>query len=131
MYITKALENYLKDYPALKTVHSGQVWAGRLAPEGTVGPYQTFFVVSDPRENKRLGIPCPRFQINNFSPTYAASKQMAELTYEALDGFGGVMGGVGGITVEHAFYDDQHDDYEPDTHLHNVHVEVVIIYRKV
>ena len=89
-----------------------------------------FFLVSDPFQNKRIGVPCPRFQINNFASTYAQAKAMADLTYQALDGFYGVMGGSGGIMVEGAIYQEMSDFFEPDTKLYNVMIDFVILYHE-
>jgi hypothetical protein len=128
MEIEKALENHLKNYTALNAIHKGQVWPG-VAPENTKGEYQTYSFISDPPENRRLGTPMPRIQINNFSLNYAKARLMARLTREALNGFFGTMGGAGGVKVINGIYQDTMDLYEPDTKLHNCPVDIKISYR--
>ena len=123
------MEFHLKNYPALQTIHKGRACAG-IAPEPWQAPYQTFFLISDPFPNRRIGVPCPRFQINNFAPDYAQAKQMAGLTLQALDGYSGWMGGSGGILVEAAIYQEMSDLYEPDTKLYNVMIDFVILYHE-
>lgn len=126
MELEAALKNHLKS--ALKKIHKGNVCGG-IAPETWKAPYQTFFFISDPPKNRRLGTPAPRIQINNFAPTYDQARLMAKLTREALDGFFGVMGGTGGVKVVTGLYQDITDLYEPDTKLYNCPVDVKIQYR--
>jgi hypothetical protein len=126
--IKKSLENHLKSYAALKAIHKGQVCFGR-APSTWTAPYQNITKISDPAENRRLGVPCPRFQVDNFAPTQAQADLMAELTIQSLDGFSGVMGGTGGKKIVTGKYMDSTDLYEPDTGLYNCPVDVKIQYR--
>jgi hypothetical protein len=128
MDIKESLKKYLKSYAELKAIHKGQCEFG-IASEKWQAPYQTIFKISDPRDNKRLGVYAPRFQINNFSPDPKQAEQMAQLTYEALDGFFGTLGGTGGKKVITGLYQDSNDDYENDTKLYNCIVDVKIQYR--
>lgn len=146
MAIDKGIENHLKGLTvvsssvdsetrtritealtALKTLNKSQVWAG-IAPEGTKGNYQTYSPISDPPDNKRLGVPNPRYQIDSYSLDYATARRMADLTYTAFDGFGGLMGGTGGIMVECGIYQDARYDYENDTKLHHFMTDVTVLY---
>jgi hypothetical protein len=120
------IADYLADYAALKAIHEGRSQQG-LAKQSWKAPYQTLFLISDPPEMKRLGIPSPRLQVNNFSKDYGLSRRMAELTYEALDGFGGVLNGV---TIEQGSYEDLNPIYEPETKLWNCQIDFEIIYRR-
>jgi len=145
--IDRAMENHLKNLSVivdtmeadtkkrisqalteLKKINKDQVWAGQCAPKGTTGAYQTLFSISDPPDNKRLGMPSPRYQVDCYSPDYTIAKRMADLTYNAFDGFFGIMGGNGGILVEQATYQDTEYDYEQDTKLHHFWVDVVVMY---
>jgi hypothetical protein len=128
MELEAALKNHLKSDAALKKIHKGNVCGG-IAPDTWAAPYQTFSFISDPPENKRLGVPVPRIQINNFASTYDQARLMAKLTYEALDGFSGIMGGSGGVKVVTGLYQDVTDLYEADTGLYNCPVDVKIQYR--
>ncbi len=128
MEIEAALKNHLKNYAALKKIHKGNVCGG-IASKDWEAPYQTFFFISDPPENRRLGTPVPRVQINNFAPTYDQARLMARLTREAIDGFFGTMGGTGGVKVVNGLYQDVTDLYESDTGLYNCPVDVKIQYR--
>jgi hypothetical protein len=116
----------LADYAALKAIHNGQCQQG-VARQEWQPPYQTVFLISDPPEMKRIGIPSPRLQINNFSPNYGQSRLMAELTYEALDGVSGVLDGV---SVVMGSYEDMNIIYESETGFWNCPVDVKITYRR-
>jgi hypothetical protein len=128
MELEAALKNHLKTYAALKAIHKGNICGG-IAPETWKAPYQTFFFISDPPESRRLGVPVPRIQINNFATTYDQARLMAKLTREALDGFSGTMGGAGGVKIVTGIYQDVTDLYESDTGLYNCPVDVKILYR--
>jgi hypothetical protein len=128
MEIEAAIKNHLKNHAALKKIHKGNVTGG-IAPEDWKAPYQSYFFISDPPESRRLGVPVPRIQINNFAPTYDQARLMAKLTREALDGFFGTMGGAGGVKVITGLYQDVTDLYEADTKLYNCPVDVKIQYR--
>lgn len=126
----KVRERVTKALDALKTINKGQVWAGQCAPEGPKGSYQTIFPISDPPDNKRLGTPSPRYQVDCYSPSYSDAREMANLTYSALEGFYGWMGGASGIMVECGIYQDTGYDCEKDTKpaKHHFWVDVVITY---
>jgi hypothetical protein len=124
--IEDVIVDYLTNYAALKAVHGGRCRQG-LAKQGWPTPHQTVFLISDPPEMKRLGIPSPRIQINNFSTKYGEARLMGELTYEALDGFSGTLGGV---KVEHGSYEDLNPVYEPETKLWNCQIDFKTIYRR-
>jgi hypothetical protein len=124
----KVRERVIAALDSLKNINKKQVWAGQCAPEGTKGNYQTIFPISDPPDNKRLGIPSPRYQIDCFSLNFSDAKRMADLTYDALEGFYGQMGGTGGIMVECGIYQDTGYEYENETKRHHFWVDVVIQY---
>ena len=122
MDIEKALELHLKKYPALKAIHKENVCSG-IAPECWKAPYQTFYIISNHPGNRRLGVPSPRIQINNYSLNYGQARQLYDLTVQALDGFTGLMGGDGGVKVEHGFDEDYNYNYQSETKLHNCMVD--------
>jgi hypothetical protein len=123
--IESIIAEYLANCADLKAVHKGKCCQG-LADQKWVAPYQTVFLISDPSDMKRLRIPSPRLQINNFSPKYGESRRMAELTYKALDG---LSGKVGGVSVVMGAYQDMNPMYEPETGLWNCSVDTKITYR--
>jgi hypothetical protein len=124
--IESIVADYLADYTELKTIHNGRCRQG-LAKQEWKPPYQAVFLISDPPEMKRIGIPSPRLQINNVSTKYGEVKQMAELTYEALDGLSGTLDGV---KVIMGSYEDMNPIYEDGTELWNCSVDVKITYRR-
>jgi len=48
----------------------------------------------------------------------------------ALDGFSGLMGGVGGVTIEGAFVKDVRDDYLFPTERETRRLDVVIYHQE-
>jgi hypothetical protein len=124
--IESLIAAYLANYASLKAIHKGRCQQG-LARQSWTSPYQTIFLISDPPDMKRIGVPSPRLQINNFSPNYGQSRLMAELTYEALDGLSGTLDGV---SVVMGSYEDMNTIYESETKLWNCPVDVKITYRR-
>jgi hypothetical protein len=124
--IEDVIVDYLTNYAALKAVHGGRCRQG-LAKQGWPTPHQTVFLISDPPGMKRLGIPSPRLQIDNFSKKYGEARLMGELTYEALDGLSGTLDGV---QVVMGVYEDMSPVYEDETKLWNCSVDVKITYRR-
>jgi hypothetical protein len=123
--IESIIAAYLADYAALKAIHGGHCQQG-LADQKWTAPYQSLFLISDPSDMKRLGHPRPRLQIDNFSPKYGEARLMGELTYEALDGFSGMLDGV---QVIMGAYEDMNPIYENETKLWNCSVDVKVTYR--
>jgi hypothetical protein len=123
--IESIIAAYLADYAALKAIHGGHCQQG-LANQKWIAPYQSIFLISDPPDMKRLGRPRPRLQIDSFSLKYGETRLMGELTYEALDGFSGVLDGV---TIEMGAYQDIQIVYESDTKLWKAQTDVTILYR--
>ena len=55
----------------------------------------------------------PRFQVNSVAVSYTQAKSLAAAVRAALEGFSGLMGGAGGVTVDYVFLDNESDSYEP------------------
>jgi hypothetical protein len=123
--IESIIAAYLADYAALKAIHGGHCQQG-LANQKWTGSYQTIFLISDPSDMKHLRCPRPRLQINSFSPKYGEARIMGELTYEAMDGFSGVLDDV---TIEMGAYQDTQMTYEADTKLWKAQTDVMVLYR--
>jgi hypothetical protein len=122
--IEYVIADYLANYSALKAIHKGQVCQG-VADQSWKGSWQTVFLISDPPDMKRLGAPTPQLQINSISNDYGKASRMAEITYEALDGFAGELNGV---TIEQIIFQDTYLDYEADTKLHNAQSDYIVVY---
>jgi hypothetical protein len=105
--IEGALERFLKNNTKLKAIHGGRACFG-MAPEGWLAPYQTFFMISDESENRRLTVPRPRIQINNYGQTNSQVIELADALYEVLTPY---VGDMYGVKIIDARYDDFRDDF--------------------
>jgi hypothetical protein len=99
------------------------------APQGTLAPYQTINLISDPKLDKRITVPKPRYQFSSFATDRRKAKYMADLLYPALAGFGGIIGGTEGVIIDHIAYDDQSDSYDQNAQFHYFITDFIIQYR--
>jgi len=93
------------------------------APQDTETPYLVFQKISGVREHSHdgaSGLANPRFQFSAFAETYSAAKGVIAALQTALDGYTGTMGGVGGVYVGAALYEDENDLGREDSGLFGV-----------
>jgi len=104
------------------------------APQNVTAPYLTFQKVSAVRGHAHDGPDGSvesRFQFNVFAATYKECKDTMEALRASLDGFTGVMGGAGGVTVGRCFYDMETDLWEEEVApggLYGIAADYLILY---
>lgn len=116
MTIEAAITKHLTEAAGLAGVLGGRVYPKHL-PQNPTYPAIAYHRISGPREHSHdgsSGLAHPRFQLDLFARTHVAAKDLAEKVRLALDGYKGVMGGVGGVDVNGAFLEDDDDGYDDD-----------------
>jgi hypothetical protein len=94
-----------------------------VADKDVTKPYIVLSKVSGYREHSHQGasgLAHPSIQLFSFATTYAGAKALAVRIQAVLQGYSGTLGGVGGVAVNGCTYDDEVDDYDPETSLYNV-----------
>jgi hypothetical protein len=128
MLIEQAIKKELMDASGVTDLISTRLYYVR-APQDVTKPYVVFFKVSGPREYSHDGaseLANPRFQFSCFATTYYEAKQIVTAIRTVLEGFDGMMGGDGGVSVGGCFCVNETDIYEDDTDLFHVAVDYLI-----
>jgi hypothetical protein len=113
--IEEALVAYLTTHPGLSALIGTRLYP-RPLPQRPTLPAVTYFRVSGPRDlahDGPVGLAHPRFQFDCWGADTLAAIQTANQLRLALDGFSGLMGGVGGVEVHLAEVVGDHDDPSP------------------
>lgn len=132
MHIEQALQKHMEAQPDLAALVGGCIYYVR-APQDVQSPYLVFFKVSASRPHSHQGasgLALARFQCSCFAETYYSAKQLAWQLQGALQGFSGIMGGEVGVEVGGCFYDNEQDQYEPQTGLYHVAVDYLVWHRE-
>jgi hypothetical protein len=113
----------------ISSLNKGQIWAGKVAPVGTKGPYQTIFYIASSPEMRRINVPVLTYQIDCFGLNYDVVIQMHEATIDSLNDFAGHLGGTDGPEINAITFDSDGFDYENDTHFYHLWAQFKIIQR--
>jgi len=92
--------------------------------------YQRISTVRDMAHDGPLGIAHVRFQLTISAASYTSARAVANAIRTALDGFSGLMGGVGGVTVEASFVENDSDGYNQAGGEQVVRLDVLIIHQE-
>jgi hypothetical protein len=105
-----ALKTHLRNDPGVAKYAGQEVYYGKST--STSKCYIVFYLISDPPENRRLGIPSPRYQFSCFADSPEKAHALGLAVFKALDGFMGIMGGAGGLSVKQTIYMGGLVDYQ-------------------
>lgn len=100
-------------------------------PEGATYPAWAYQRVSGPREQNHdgaSGMARARIQYTCTANTYGTAKGLANAIRSSLDGYKGVLGGVGGVTVEQCWIDNEYDGYNQSSERKTVRLDVMFYY---
>ena len=121
MLIEQAILTRLLADSAISTLVGTRIYYVR-ADQAVAKPYIVFSKISAIRVSSHdggSGLANPRFQFSCFGETYKSVTDIAVAIQDSLEGFTGVMGGVGGVNVNGCYYEDETDFYEEDSKLYH------------
>lgn len=128
MTLDQALFNYLSTFAGLTALIGTRVYP-RVLPQNPTYPAVTYQRVSSTRM-RTMGAPLlgaePRIQFTIWAETHLAARAIATQLRAALEGYTGTMGGAGGVDVLGAQEQNDLDDYEPLTKLHQAILDFTI-----
>lgn len=128
--IEEGLKAYLAANAGLLALIAGRVYANKI-PQGATMPCLTYQRIDSPRIHSHDtsgsgGTARPRFQLDCWATTYAASKSISDALRSALNGYKGTMGTVNPVTVQSALIQDERFDDYPDAGLNRISCDYVI-----
>jgi hypothetical protein len=106
----EAIRTHLRNDPSVSKYAGQDVYYCKS--NATNKTYIVFYLISDPPENRRLGIPSPRYQFSCFAESPEKAHVLGLAVFKALDGFMGTMGGAGGLPVKQSIYMGGLVDYQ-------------------
>ncbi len=130
MTFEEALFTYLSTHAGLSALVSTRLYPVVL-PQGATLPAVTYMRVStvqmrtfgDPRMGRTA-----RIQFTVWASTYASRLAVAQQLAAALEGYDGLMGGTGGVTVLAAQGENELDDYEPTAKVYQAALDFTFTY---
>jgi len=132
MVIEEALFYHLKNTAGISAIVGSRIYPN-VIPQDVSLPAIAYQVISRPglmAHDGPPGIAWPRFQITAQADNYNQVVSLTNAVRVALDGFSGLMGGVGGVTIEGAFVKDVRDDYLFPTERETRRLDVVIYHQE-
>lgn len=124
MSIFIAARKELLDNAELYALVGERVYQLRL-PDNAVYPCISFFRVSNPSDNL-IDKFSPRFQFDIWSRSIYEAHDIADMVRQTFNRFKGNLGGT--KPVKQGKYENQIEDYEKDTGLYHVIVDVFFYY---
>lgn len=120
MTIEQAIYTHLTAAPRSLTVYPVRL------PQDPPLPAVTYTRVATPMIRTIRGgkVYNPVFQFDCWAESYAGAKGLAASVRDVLDGFSGLLGGPGGVSVEAAYVRSERDDYEAIPGIYRVILEV-------
>lgn len=114
MRIEAALYAELTGNAGVKALVSTRVYPLR-APQDATLPYLIYQKISNARDYSHDGATLlvhPRFQFKAVSTTFDGSRALFHAVRAVLSGYSGTMGGVGGVSVNGGFLENEYDQVE-------------------
>jgi hypothetical protein len=103
------------------------------APEQASSPYLVHRPVSGPRlraGNAVLAFFRPRWEVACWAVRADDAQEIARLVRDLFDGYAGTLGGVGGVVVKSAVYEETRIYQDPSNLLWNCPVEIFFFHRE-
>lgn len=128
MEIEEAITYHLENAAAVAAIAGDRIYPN-IIPQDVSKPaiaYQIITRQSLMAHDGPVGYAWPRVQITAHGPGYEEVVDLIREVKIAFDGFAGLMGGVGGVTVEGCFVKDIRDDFEFATDRTTRRLDVVI-----
>lgn len=122
MRIEEALRAHLVADAGVAAIAAQRVYQLTLPQRPTL-PAVVFQRIATPRINDMdgpTGLAHPTFQINCHASSMAQASNLADAVRRALDGFAGIMGGVGGVVVQAVHVDGERNGWEDGAELSGV-----------
>uniref|UniRef100_A0A6M3JYL9 DUF3168 domain-containing protein n=1 Tax=viral metagenome TaxID=1070528 RepID=A0A6M3JYL9_9ZZZZ len=130
MLIEQALMTYLLAQTTI-TAYVGRRIYFVEATQPTEQPYMVISKISGVRlqsHEANTHLAHPRFQFTVFAEAYSDAKGCISALQTSLQGYSGTMGGVSGVVVGGAFYDDETDLDRGDKGLYGVAADYIILH---
>ena len=136
MTIEESLQAQLSRSSRITAIVGSRLWQGRLPrnsfPTGTTPPALTFWRVARrgfiPLPVKRGGHARPRFQLDCWAKTDTGVGALRDAVLAELQGFQGLLGGSGGITVSDITLENCYDVFERKTGIYHVALDFFIFH---
>lgn len=131
MTLEEALYYHLVNTAGVAALISTRVYPN-VIPEDVAQPAAAYQKISGSpilNHGGPSGLETSRIQITCRATTYAVAKSVAKAVKTALDGFTGLMGGVGGVTVEYSHIENEQDGYNQVSGSSTVRLDVIILYQ--
>jgi len=131
MEIDEALVAHLTGDAAVSALIGTKVRPLRADPDDTAPyiVYQRIVTTEEHSHSGPTGVQRPRFQFSCVGSSYAQARTLAIAVRASLNGFSGLMGGAGGVTVGWVNVDNEVEDYEFDTNLERVILDATISHK--
>lgn len=128
MEIYEGIRIHLANDPTIGSMVGNKIRPLRADPDDQAPyvVYQRIVTTEEHSHSGATGIQRPRFQIACIGSNYVQARQLASAVRSRINGFAGQMGGIGGIQVGFAKVDNEVEDFEFDTDLVRVLVDVTI-----
>jgi hypothetical protein len=130
MLIEEALTYHLENDADVAALVADRIYPN-VIPQDVSLPALAYQKISRPgamAHDGAVGIAWPRFQITGQADDYGVLANLIDSVEDSLNGFSGLMGGIGGVLIEGAFVKDVHDRYEFPTERKTRRLDVVIHY---
>ena len=132
MVIEEAVVYHLENDGPVAAVVGDRIYPN-VIPQDVDLPAIAYQVISRPGlmcHDGPSGIAWPRFQITAQADDYDEVVGLINLVRVAFDGFDGVMGGGGGVTVEGCFVKDVRDGWQMATERETRRLDFVIHHQE-
>jgi hypothetical protein len=110
MLIETAIKTHLLAQTGVTALVGDRIYYQGEVPQRATAPYLVISMISAVRVQTReinTNLARPHLQFSAFASTYGAAKNLLDAVYAVLQGYKGTMGGVGGVNVHSALYQDQ------------------------
>lgn len=133
MYIRQAIYNELISDSGVSALVGTRIYQAGDVPQDVSQPYIVIQKISDIPTNAHDGY-CSlresRFQITAFDQSILEVEAVNAAVFTCLNGFIGVMGGSGGVTVGRCLSDGDVDMYDSDYDIHYCPHDFLIAYNE-
>lgn len=119
------LRNFLLKQEKITDLINTRIYPGWI-PQNAEMPSVAFFIVSGVRHHD-IDVAFPRIQMSIFSKRYVEAKEISNRIVDCLRRFKGQMGNTSVLQI---VFENEYDQYEPDTGLYHIAIDFKIIYRE-